>query len=164
MRNFVLIVVIISIILSFFCLNSVEAAKKTTGKTAKVSGMSQDQIEQISQTIDRLTRKVYSKSLFSPKENEELIELKIKLDNEILVSQDTLLSQLYYKTAMLYKMRDLKTESIDCFQTLLENFSDTPFGPKARKELEAMGIKIVLPQDNPDQNKTDSDEEDQEEE
>ena len=85
MRNFVLIVVIISIILSFFCLNSVEAAKKTTGKTAKVSGMSQDQIEQISQTIDRLTRKVYSKSLFSPKENEELIELKIKLDNEILL-------------------------------------------------------------------------------
>jgi len=36
-------------------------------------------------------------------------------------------------------------EAADCFQTILENFSDTPFAPKAVKELTKMGVKIQAP-------------------
>ena len=53
-----------------------------------------------------------------------------------------------YKAGNLYKLRGLKTASCDCYQIILENFSETPFAIKARRELEDMGIKIEIPQDN----------------
>ncbi len=124
----------------------VEAARKNSKKAAK--GMNLEEFEKINQTIDKLTKKVYAKSLFSPQENEELIGIKIKLDNELLISQEPGLSQLYYKAGNLYKLRGLKTASCDCYQIILENFSETPFAIKAHRELEDMGIKIEIPQDN----------------
>lgn len=121
----------------------VEAAKKNSKKAAK--GMTADELDKINQTIDTLTKKVYAKSLFSPQENEEMIDVKIKLDNELLITQEPSLSQLYYKIGNLYKARGLNTTAIDCYQIILENFAQTPFAIKAKRELESMGIKIELP-------------------
>lgn len=121
----------------------VEAAKKSSKKAAK--GMTAEEYEKINQTIDHLTKKVYAKSLFSPEENEEMIGVKIKLDNELLITQEPSLSQLYYKVGNLYRMRGLKTAAIDCYQVILENFVDTPFATKSQRELENMGVKIELP-------------------
>lgn len=118
------------------------AAKKSK-KTA--GAISQEDMVGMSNTIDSLTRKVYANSLFSPSDNSKMIEIKIKLDNQMLVAPDVALAPLYYKAANLYKAREYKQEAIDCYQTILENFPDTALAPKSRQALAALGIKVVDP-------------------
>ena len=77
-----------------------------------------------------------------------MIGIKIKLDNELLITQEPSLSQLYYKVGNLYKLRGLKSQAIDCYQVILENFIDTPFAIKSQRELDNMGVKIQLPSEN----------------
>ena len=124
----------------------VEAAKKNSKRAAK--GMTSEEFDKLNQTIDYLTKKVYAKALFSPQENEEMIGIKIKLDNELLISQEPSLSQLYFKVGNLYRLRGLKNVAIECYQVILENFVDTPFAIKSQRELENMGVKIKLPSQN----------------
>ena len=144
---------IISLLLTLifvFCLfvldKPVEAAKKNSKRAAK--GMTSEEFDKLNQTIDYLTKKVYAKALFSPQENEEMIGIKIKLDNELLISQEPSLSQLYFKVGNLYRLRGLKNVAIECYQVILENFVDTPFAIKSQRELENMGVKIKLPSQN----------------
>ncbi len=63
----------------------------------------------------------------------------------MLVSPDVALAPLYYKVGVLYKSRDMKDESIECFQTILENFGDTALAPKAAAQLKAMGVAVTVP-------------------
>ena len=49
--------------------------------------------------------------------------------------------------ANLLKKRNYKNEAIECYQTILENYSDTAFAPKAKQELLKMGIKIENPEE-----------------
>ncbi len=127
------------------------AAKKSSKK------MQPEVIEEMTATIDNLTKKVYGHALLSPEDNQNLIEVKIKLDNQMLLLPDPSLAPLYYKAGYLYKQRDMKQESIECFQTILENFADTALAPKARTSLRAMGIQVAEPV------KKTSDEEEEEE-
>lgn len=115
------------------------AAKKSTKKLAP------EAVEEMTATIDNLTKKVYGHALLSPEDNQNLIEIKIKLDNQMLVATDTSLAPLYYKAGYLYKMRDMNQEAVECFQTILENFADTALAPKARTSLRAMGIQVADP-------------------
>lgn len=111
-------------------------------KKGKKGGISEEDMTAMSATVENLTKKMYSKSLFSPEDNGNLIDIKIKLDNQMLVAPDPSLAPLYYKTALLYKARDMKDEAIDCFQTVLENFSDTALAPKAAAQLKSMGVEV----------------------
>ncbi|MBQ3311173.1 hypothetical protein IJG72_03765 [bacterium] len=115
------------------------AAKKSSKK------MSTETIDELSLTVDNLTKKVYAHALLSPEDNQNLIDVKIKLDNQMLVSSDVSLAPLYYKAGCLYKIRDMKQEAIECFQTILENFSDTALAPKSRTQLRAMGVEVAEP-------------------
>ena len=115
------------------------AAKKSSKK------MSADAMDEINLTIDNLTKKVYGRALLSPEDNQKLIDVKIQLDNQMLSSPDVSLAPLYYKAGYLYKMREMKQESVECFQTILENFADTALAPKARTSLRAMGIEVAEP-------------------
>ena len=115
-------------------------------KSKKSSGdITQQDIDAMSETIDNLTNKVYSASLFSPAENSELIGVKIKLDNQMLIAPDATLAPLYFKAGNLYRAREMKTEAIECYQTILENFADTALAPKAFQALKSMGVKVVDP-------------------
>lgn len=122
-------------------------AAKRSKKSA--GAISQEDMNTMGETIDKLTRKVYANSLFSPQDNSSMIEIKIKLDNQMLIAPDVSLAPLYYKAANLYKAREYKQEAIDCYQTILENFPDTALAPKARQALQAMGVAVVDP-NNPD--------------
>ena len=115
------------------------AAKKSSKK------MSAEAMDEINLTIDNLTKKVYGHALLSPEDNQKLIDVKIQLDNQMLSSPDVSLAPLYYKAGYLYKMREMKQESVECFQTILENFADTALAPKARTSLRAMGIEVAEP-------------------
>lgn len=133
-----LFIILGAILFSVTPTEKVMAAKKRSSK----GGLKATEIKEISDKLDTLTKKVYGHSLFSPAENQDLIYVKIKLDNQMLISPDAQLAVLYYKAGMLYKARELKQEAIECFQTILENFSDTALAPRAYKELKAMGVEV----------------------
>ena len=116
------------------------AKKKSSG-----GGLSPDDITAMSTSLDNFTKKIYASSLFSPADNQKLIEIKLKLDNAMLFGVTPELAPLYYKAAYVYKEREFKDEAVDCYQTILENFSDTAFAPRAMKELKKMGVKVELP-------------------
>jgi basic membrane lipoprotein Med (substrate-binding protein (PBP1-ABC) superfamily) len=114
-------------------------------KKSKKGGLKPEEITQLTDDITFLTKKVYAQSLFSPAENEKLINVKIMLDTAMLTSPSPEYAPLYYRVAGLYKSREYKSEAIECYQTILENFADTALAPKAQAELVKMGVKIALP-------------------
>lgn len=128
-----------------FAMASKDSMAAKRSKKSAAGAISQEEMTSMAQTIDTLTRKVYANSLFSPTDNSNMIEIKIKLDNQMLIAPDASLAPLYYKAANLYKVREYKQEAIDCYQTILENFPDTALAPKARQSLQAMGIAVVDP-------------------
>lgn len=128
------------IALSFFTESS-QAARKA----GKKGGIKAEEIQAMSDTIDTLTKKVYAHSLFSPQDNQKMVEIKLKLDNQMLISPDTALAPIYYKAGNLYKARKYQNDAIECYQTVLENFADTAIAPKAAKELKALGVEVILP-------------------
>ena len=137
MKRLLLSIITIFLLISAITLD-VSAAKKS-------SKLSKEAISEMSDTIDKITEKIYGRALLSPQDNETLIGIKIKLDNQMLVSSTTELAPLYYKAGNVYKLRDMKPEAIECYQTILENFSDTALAPKARTALEQMGVEIKTP-------------------
>ena len=137
MKKFFIIVLSGLFLLSAVCLD-VSAAKKS-------SKLSKEAVQQMSDDIDNITKKIYARALLSPQDNETLIGIKIKLDNQMLVATATELAPLYYKAGNVYKLRDMKPEAIDCYQTILENFSDTALAPKARAALKQLGVTVTAP-------------------
>lgn len=122
---------------SAICLD-VSAAKKS-------SKISKEVVQQMSDDIDNITKKIYSRTLLSPEDNQTLIGIKIQLDNQMLVATATELAPLYYKAGNVYKLRHMNAEAIDCYQTILENFRDTALAPKARAALAELGIEVAEP-------------------
>lgn len=114
-------------------------------KKSSKSGISADDVTAMSTTVNSLTQKMYANGLFSPEDNQNLINIKLKLDDQMLVASDPSLAPLYYKLAVLYKARGMKDEAIDCFQTVLENFADTALAPKSAAQLKLMGVAVKAP-------------------
>lgn len=139
MKKLLVLFLIGALVAVLFSLESVEAKKSKKG------GISEEDMTTMSTTVDTLTKKMYANCLFSPQDNENLIDIKIKLDNQMLVAPDPALAPLYYRIAILYKSRDMKDESIECFQTILENFADTALAPKAAAQLKSMGVEVKAP-------------------
>lgn len=137
MKKFFVIILSGLFLLSAVCLD-VSAARKS-------SKLSKEAVQQMSDDVDNITKKIYARALLSPQDNETLIGIKIKLDNQMLVATATELAPLYYKAGNVYKLRDMKPEAIDCYQTILENFSDTALAPKARAALEQLGVTVTTP-------------------
>ena len=118
-----------------------DAAKKE----AKKKGVSQEVISEMTNTVDTLTKKIYEKELYTPEDSKLLIGLKLQLDEQMDILPETAFAPIYFKIGNIYRMRGLEKEAINCYQTILENFSETAYGPKARDILEEMGIEIKLP-------------------
>ena len=129
---------IIAFCVFVFSTPSADAAKKG----GKKSSISKEEMQNIVASVDNFTRKVYSNSLFSPKEMQDLVQIKLKLDDQMLVSPDPEYAPLYFKIGNIYKARDSKEDAIDCYQTIMENFPDTIFFPKAKKKLDDLGVVI----------------------
>ena len=134
--------IILGIITLFLLLSAISLDVSAAKKSAKLS---KEDIAQMSDTIDNLTKKIYGRTLLSPQDNEELIGIKIKLDNQMLMAVNPSLAPLYLKAGNIYKLRGMKSEAIECYQTVLENFSDTALAPKARASLEEMGVEVKAP-------------------
>jgi len=134
--------IIVWIVVSFLVLAAISLDVSAAKKAGKIS---KEEVQQMSDDIDNLTKKIYGRALLSPQDNEALIGIKIKLDNSMLVATASELAPLYYKAGNVYKLRGMNTEAIECYQTILENFSDTALAPKARAALESLGVTIEAP-------------------
>ncbi len=137
MKRIILGIITLFLLLSAISLD-VSAAKKS-------SKLSKEAIAEMSDTIDKLTQKIYGRALLSPQDNENLIGIKIKLDNQMLMAANPELAPLYYKAGNVYRLREMKPEAIECYQTILENFSDTALAPKAKAMLESLGVQVAAP-------------------
>lgn len=118
------------------------AAKKATKK----KGMNQELLKEINDGVNILTKKIYERELYTPEDLNKLIDLKIKVDDQMDISPDPALAPVYYKLGNIFKMRGQEKEAIVCYQTILENFLDTAYGPKSRDTLAQMGIEVKLPE------------------
>lgn len=142
MRKILALLLLFSIVFCMANTDSVLAAKK--GKKA-AGGITEEQMTTIVSSLDTLNKKIYSNSLFSPQETAQLGQIKMQLDDQMLIASDPSYAPLYYKLGNLFKAREFKDAAIDCYQTVLENFADTALAPKAVKELKAMGVEIKDP-------------------
>ena len=129
-----------------------DAAKKAVKK----KGMDPEVITELNSKVDDLTRKIYERELYTPEDSRNLITLKLQLDGQMDILPETAFAPIYFKIGNIYRMRGEEKDAIVCYQTILENFSDTAYGPKARDILISMGIEIKVP--------TEAEEEDFEEE
>lgn len=137
------ILTIVGIFLTSVFAMDAQAAKKSSGKKSKIS---QEFLTETDTEINRLTTKIYGRALLSPQDNESLISIKIKLDSQLIQGSAPELAPLYFKTANILKMRDMNRDAIECYQTVLENFANTAFAPKAKAALIDMGIDVKEPQ------------------
>ena len=129
-----------------------DAAKKNVKK----KGVSQEVITEFSTKVNSLTQKVYERELFTPEDSKALVTLKLQLDEHMDNLPEATFAPIYFKIGNIYRLRGEEKDAIVCYQTILENFSDTAYGPKARDILTQMGIEIRVP--------VETDEEDFEEE
>ena len=129
--------ILIFAVVTFMTLDTNVSAKKSS----KVK-MEPETIETMANQVDSLTKKIYGGALLSPEDNSNLVGIKIKLDNQMLLEPDPALAPLYYKVGCMYKMRDMTNEAVECFQTILENFGNTALGPKSYQALKDMGVDV----------------------
>lgn len=134
--------ILVWLMASFLVLAAISLDVSAAKKAGKIS---KEEVQQMSDDIDGITKKIYGRALLSPKDNETLISIKIKLDNSMLVATASELAPLYYKAGNVYKLREMKPEAIDCYKTILENFSDTALAPKARAALAELGVTVEAP-------------------
>ena len=120
-----------------------DAAKKNVKK----KGISQETLTELTESVDNLTKKIYEREFYSPEDSKNLIALKLKLDEQMDVLPEAAFAPIYYKLGNIFKMRGNEKDAVVCYQTILENFADTAYGPKSRDILSEMGIEIKLPTD-----------------
>ena len=129
-----------------------DAAKKNVKKR----GVSQEVLTEYTESADYLTKKIYEREFYTPEDSKNLIALKLKLDEQMDILPEAAFAPIYFKLGNIFKMRGNEKDAVVCYQTILENFADTAYGPKSRDILSEIGIEIKLP--------TDESEEDLEEE
>ena len=121
-----------------------DAAKKG----GKKKGMAPDAIAEIVEKTNDLTRKIYEKEFYTPEDAKTLISIKMQLDEQMDILPEAAFAPIYFKLGNIFRLRGAQSDAINCYQTILENFSQTAYGPKAKDILESMGVEIKLPTSN----------------
>ncbi|MBQ8848127.1 MAG: hypothetical protein IJ003_04205 [Candidatus Gastranaerophilales bacterium] len=121
-----------------------DAAKKAVKK----KGMPQEEVTQLNTDVDNLVKKLYERELYTPEDTKNLVSLKLKLDGQMDIMPEASFAPIYFKIGNIYRLRGEEKDAIVCYQTILENFSETAYGPKSRDILAEMGIEVKLPSQN----------------
>ena len=132
----VLIPIIIVIALVLNQMLPADAAK------GKKKGVSQEKLDEYTQSVDNLTKKIYRRELYTPEDADSLIALKLQLDEQMDILPEANFAPIYFKIGNIFRLRGEEKDAIICYQTILENFSQTAYGPKSRDILTEMGVEI----------------------
>ena len=143
MKQFLSILVLF-LLITGLVLNQVlpaDAAKKSSKK----KGLSPEAITEITEKTDNLVKKIYERELYTPQDANTLISIKLQLDEQMDVLPEASFAPIYFKIGNIFRLRGSEKDAIICYQTILENFSQTVYAPKSREILESMGVEIKLP-------------------
>lgn len=117
-----------------------EAAKKKAGKG---DAELEKTLEPMNKTLAQLIVKAQSRALFSPKESGELVDIKYQLLD--LMKDNTtnpLLIKPVYQAAVLCNQREQFDDAMDLYNFLIANFADSPYGLRAKGELQLLKKQI----------------------
>ncbi len=134
-----LISILIILVVSFLFISPQAVAVKK----AKKSSMLPEDLDKLKISVNKLVKKVYSSSLFSPTDNDALFDAKIQTDTEIEGdSPDPAFADIVYKIAFVLKEREYKEDAVIYFRTVMDKFPDSPYVPRAVEELRKLGVKL----------------------
>lgn len=136
----VLVLVILAMALVLNQMLPADAAK------GKKKGVSQEKLDEYTKNIDDLTKKLYRRELYTPEDADSLIALKLELDEQMDILPEANFAPLYFKIGNIFRLRGEDKDAIVCYQTVLENFSQTAYGPKSKDILVEMGVEINPPE------------------
>jgi hypothetical protein len=119
-----------------------DAARRLAQEEAKRAEMA----EELLVVVNSLTKKIYTNELFTPQDGEDLIRVKLTLDSFMDASPSPVFAPLFFRLATIFRLRQMTAEAIDCYQTILENFSATSYAPRARQDLRALGVTVQEPE------------------
>ena len=114
-------------------------------KAAKKKGVAPEVITELNDSTNELLKKVHERELYTPEDNKKLITLKIQLDEHLDNMPEVAFAPIYYKIGTIYQLRGEDKQAILCYQTIIENFSDTIYGPKSKERLYELGAEINYP-------------------
>lgn len=141
MINNTLKIYLICFICAFWLLTQSDDAMLFAQKSTNAEGKQATQtevnegIEEAQKTISMLTKKIYAKSLFSPTDNDKLIELKMNLYN--LWSKNPTnktLAEPLYTTGQLLIQREMYEEATEILNIVIESFP--PFSASSEDDEE----------------------------
>jgi len=109
-----------------------EKAAEADGKQATQTEVTEG-IEAAKKTISMLTKKIYARSLFSPGDNDKLIELKINLYN-LWEKNPTnkILAEPLYSTGQILIQREMYEEATEILNIVIDSFP--PFSQSDEEE------------------------------
>ena len=146
----ILSVLVLFLFIAALILNQVlpaDAAKKA----GKKKGLAPEVITEIVEKTDNLTKKIYERELYTPEDANTLISLKLQLDEQMDILPEASFAPIYFKIGNIFRLRGQDQDAIACYQTILENFSQTAYAPKSKEILESMGVEIKLPTSSDDE-------------
>lgn len=136
-KSIFLILVIVAVSVMFI------SPAAVSGKKSKKNAMTPEDFDKLTVSVNKLVKKVYSVSLFSPADNDELFEAKMKVDEQIQSeSPDATYADLVYKIAFILKQREFKDDAIEYYRAIMDKFPDSVYVPKASEELRKLGVKL----------------------
>ena len=88
----------------------------------KKKGVSQEKLDELTMSVDDLTKKFYRREFYTPDDADKLITLKLQLDEQMDILPETGFAPLYFKLGNIFRLRGSEKEAVICYQTVIENF------------------------------------------
>lgn len=124
--NKVIVLIAIAIAGMFFLsslsTSMAQSSKKGNDKQTSEAALNEG-LDEIKKSISELAKKVYSGGLFSPKDNNKLIDVKVKL-NDLWSKNPTNkeLAKPFYDTALIFKEREMFDDAKEFLKIVIESF------------------------------------------
>ncbi len=139
----------LALILAMLCLvagifgdsSALAATKKKKGDdgAAKAEAEMQKNLEPITEQLGKLMVKIQSRSLLSPNEAGQLVDIKYKLmDMMDQHPQNALLAKPIYQAGILFSERESFNDAYELFNYVAQGFPATQYGAKAKSQIQQL--------------------------
>lgn len=112
-------------------------------EAAKKVKLTEEQVTQLQDDVNFLTRKTYAQSLFDPKDVQKLLEVRDMLNSVADGNmKDLNYAKMFSDIAYVLSKRDYKQDAIQYYMLVKDKFPNTIYAKKALIELENLGVKF----------------------
>jgi hypothetical protein len=109
---------------------------------AKKVSLTEEQITQLQDDVNMLTRKTYASRLFDPADVQKLLEVRDTLNSVADGNmKDPMYAKMFSDIAYVLSKRDYKQDAIEYYTLVKDKFPNTIYSRKAEAELVNLGVK-----------------------